>query len=426
MWEQILIIFLLIIINGLFALSEMAVVSSRKSKLELAAKRGEKNADLAFRLADHPSQFLSTIQVGITIIGIFLGIYTGKNLTGLLTSTVSHFDILAPYAYSISVTIILIIVTFVTLIIGELVPKRIALSNPESIAIYISGPMNFISTLVHPFIWVLSRSTDLVIKLFHIKPQSDSQVSEDEIKALIEEGTSTGEIQEIEQDIVENVFYLGDRRIGSLMTHYKEIIWLDAEDDYEANRLKIMNNIHSVYPLCNNDINKVLGIVYIKDVMIAGFNVNQFDFRDVMKPALFFPENVKAYKVLEKFKEVKIHYGIVIDEYGATLGMVTMNDILETIVGDISESIEVEEIVEREDHTWLVDAQISFDDFLRDFEINPDIIDDYGFHTLGGFVLHILNHIPKTGEKFTWNSFDFEIVDMDNKRIDKILVSKIS
>lgn len=418
---EIFIIIGLILLNGVFSMSEIALVSARKARLEAQANKGDKKAEEALKLANHPDTFLSTVQIGITLIGILTGIFSGENLKDDAVQLFNKIPLLAPYSGGLATALIVVLVTYFSLVLGELVPKRLGLANPEGIAKAVAGPMKLLSIITHPFILLLSSSTNLINRLIGIRT-NENQVTEEEIKAIINEGTEHGAIEEAEQEIIERVFHLGDRNITSLMTHRSDIIWFDVNDNEVSIRSKIMEDPHSIYPVCEGQIDEIKGYVSLKDMYVS----NDFtQFRHLMRPALFVPENNTAYQVLEKFKQSKVHSCFVVDEYGTLLGMITLNDILEAIVGDINEpDTEDYEIVLREDGSYLVDAQIPFYDFLSRFEkvewMNEG---EHEFDTLAGFMLHELEHIPVTGERFDWRGFKFEIVDMDGHRIDKILVS---
>lgn len=425
---EILIIFLLTLVNGVFSMSEIALVSSRKSKLESAAKNGDRRAQVALDLSNSPNRFLSTVQIGITLIGILLGIFSGDKLTTDVQALVSRVDVLRPYANSITVVLVLLLLTYLSLVFGELVPKRIGLSNPEGIAKTMAAPMILLSRVTAPFITLLTFSSDLLLKLLRIRP-NESAVTEEEIKSLIQEGTSGGAIEEIEQEIVQNVFQLGDRRITSLMTNRQDIVYLDLEDEPAENRAKILEYRHSVFPLCNGGVDNVLGLIYTKNFLGKDLDAELPRLNDMRVEALFVPENNRAYQVLERFRERKQYVGVIVDEYGGVLGMVTLNDILDVLVGDINDDTGSDyEIRPRDDGSFLIDAQLPFEDFLSYFDITitaQNRRDLTGFDTLGGFALHILKDIPKTGETFAWQIYRFEIIDMDKSRIDKMLVTKI-
>lgn len=422
---ELLIILLLVLVNGVFSMSEIALVSSRKSRLEAFARNGDKKAKAALDLANSPNRFLSTVQIGITLIGILTGVYSGDKITSDLEATLATIPFIVPYQHSLAVGLVVLLITFLSLVLGELVPKRIGLSNPEGIAKFVASPMNILSKVTAPFIWLLSFVSDLLIKLLNIK-QNESAVTEEEIKSLIQEGTSGGVFEEIEQEIVHNVFQLGDRRVTSLMTNRQEIVWLDAEDSIEENKAKIFATKHAVYPLCKGTVDNVLGLVYIKDLIGEDVEQKLAILPTLKREPLYLPESNRAYQALEKFKEYRVFFGLIVDEYGGLMGVVTMHDIMDALVGDISEEEEFEtEITQRPDGSYLIDAQLPFDDFVQYFNVSvsdTDRKDLVGFNTLGGFALHVLEDIPETGESFTWKNFNFEIIDMDKSRIDKILV----
>ena len=419
--NEIFILIGLILLNGFFSMAEIALVSARKTKLELQANKGDLRAKAALALANHPDNFLSTVQIGITLIGIFTGIYSGDKIIEDVKVWFNQFPFLVQYSHGLATFFVLILVTFLSLILGELLPKRIGMASPEAIAKFTAGPMRIISLITFPFVWLLTRTTKLLVNLFNIT-SDDNQMTEEEIKAIISEGTETGAIEISEQEIIERVFHLGDRNITSLMTHRSDILWFDINDNEMAIKEKIVKEPHTVYPICEGNIDHIKGIVSIKDLYITPDNIQ---FKDVMKPALFVPENNSPYQLLEKFKVTKIHTCFIVDEYGSLLGLITLNDILEAIVGDIPQAdVQDYEIVTREDGSFLVDGQIPFYDFLSKFE-KTDYIDEdeHDFDTLAGFILHELERIPHTGDLLDWKEFHFEIVDMDGHRIDKILVT---
>ncbi|GAB2773654.1 hemolysin family protein [Rhabdobacter roseus] len=409
-------------------MSEIALVSSRKSRLESSARNGDKQAQAALDLANSPNRFLSTVQIGITLIGILTGVYSGDKLTADLESTLAAVPVpfIQPYSHPLAVGLVVLLITYLSLVLGELVPKRIGMANPEAISKFMATPMNFLSRLTSPFIVLLSFSSDLIIRLLNIK-QSESSVTEEEIKSLIQEGTTGGVFEEIEQEIVHNVFQLGDRRVTSLMTNRQEILWLDVEDSVEVNKAKVYASKHAIYPLCRDTIDNVMGLIYIKDLIGDDIDQQLSNLNAIKREPVYLPESNRAYQALEKFKEQRVYFGIIVDEYGGVLGVVTMYDIMDALVGDISEADEFEtEITEREDGSFLIDAQLPFDDFIQVFNVSlpeSERKELVGFNTLGGFVLHVLEDIPETGETFSWKHFDFEVVDMDKSRIDKLLVT---
>ncbi len=423
---EIIIILFLILLNGVFSMSEIALISSRKSRLESEAKKGSSSAKTALDLANSPNKFLSTVQIGITLIGILTGIYSGEAITSDLQSFLEQFQTIAPYAKSLAVVIIVIIVTFFTLILGELVPKRIGLTYPESIAKMVALPMRFVSIITAPFIWLLTHSTEFLLRLLRIKPNEDGRITEEEIKAIIKEGTEGGEVQEIEQDIVERVFHIGDRKINSLMTHRKSVAYLSLDDSLDEIKDKILEELHSIYPVCeNNDLDDVVGVVHLKDLFASFEKKSGFHLREILNEPAYFIEHTSAYRALEAFKTSKIHYALVTDEYGVTQGIITLNDILEALVGDASEFYQDEfQLTERENGTWMVDGHYSLHDFLTHFELD-ELISEYEVTTVSGLIITELGHIPKQGEKLIWNRFELEIIDMDGVIIDKVFIREI-
>lgn len=418
---EILLLLGLILLNGVFSMSEIALVSARKARLEAQANKGNKRAKEALELASHPDRFLSTVQIGITLIGILTGIISGEKLTDDFAGFLSQYKILQPYSNGLATALIVILLTYFSLVLGELVPKRLGLSRPEAIAKTMAKPMNLLSVITHPFIWLLSKSSTLIVKMFNIKTDSN-QVTEEEIKAIISEGTEHGAIEEAEQEIIERVFHLGDRNITSLMTHRSDMVWFDVNDNEEKIRGKITDAPHSVYPICDGEIDNMKGVVSIKDIYVAD---DLTLFKDLMKPALFIPDNNTAYQVMEKFKLSRIHSCFVVDEYGSVRGMITLNDILEAIIGDMPQPDDMEdyEILQRDDGTYLIDAQIPFYNFLSRFNKTEWMSEsEHEYDTLAGCILHGLERIPKTGDKLEWRGFSIEVIDMDGHRIDKVLV----
>jgi putative hemolysin len=419
---EIFILLTLIFLNGLFVMSEIALVSARKARLEHQAEKGDEKARRALTLANNPEIFLSAAQIGITLVAILTGVYSGDKFSKDLQPTIEKIEFLRPYAQTVSVTIIVIIVTFLSIIFGELIPKQIGLIKAERIAKAVAGPMNVFATITHPIVWLLNKISILFFRIFNIKRSKDDAVTEEEIKTMIVEGTEAGTIDEAEQVIIERVFHLGDRNITSLMTHRSDIIWFNLDDTEDKIKEKILSEPHSAYPICDGSIDNLKGVVSIKDLYVSPDHI---EFKELMQTALFVPENNSPYQVLEKFKQSKIHSAFIVDEYGSILGLITLNDILEAIVGDIPQpDVADYEITEREDGSFLIDAQIPFYNFLTRFEKTEWMNEgEHDFDTLAGFILHALEHIPRTGEKFDWKGFRFEIIDMDSHRIDKVLVT---
>ena len=416
---EIFIIICLILLNGLLSMAEIALVSARKSRLETYAKKGNKLAKAALELANQPDKFLSTVQIGITLIGILTGLYSGEAFAAELAWLIDGIEPLKPYSLIISKTTIVIIVTYLTLVLGELVPKRIGMGAAEKVSMFVAKPMSVLSFIASPFVWLLSKSTRLVVYLVGIEKTEDNRVTEEEIKAIIKEGFDVGEVQEVEQDIVERVFNLGDRNVGSIMTHRSELVWLDVADSNQSISDKVKENLFNVYPVASERFDNIRGIVYLKDLLdSADLKLSQ-----VIRPALFVPENQSVYNALEQFKKAMVKSAMVTDEFGGIQGIVTLKDIMEGLIGQVPEVGEEQEIIQREDGSWLVDGQFSFYEFLEYFDME-DLYNEHDYNTLSGLILEILERVPRTGEKLRWLNFKYEIVDMDGARIDKVLVTR--
>ena len=423
---ELVIIIILILINGIFSLAEMSLVSSRRFKLETASKKGMSGAKTAIELSENPTKFLSTVQIGITLIGILLGVFSGENLTHTLAEFLGQFSLLNPYAHQIAVGIIVILVTYLSIVFGELLPKRIGMTFPEPIAMVLAKPMKFVSLLTSPFVWLLMSTNDLFLKILGIRKSNDSNVSEEEIKSLIKEGTEGGEIQDIEHQIVERVFELGDRKVDTLFTHRNELVYFNEDETLQSITAKINQEKHSAYPVCkNDDIDEIIGIALLKDLFMAKDD-QHFSIKNFIKPAIFINESSYAYKVLEIFKKERMHYGIVVDEYGSTAGMVTMDDVVDALVGDVTENYQSEyEIVKRNENSWLVDGQYSLLEFAKFFELDIDdnVIDSY--YSVAGLIISQKDQLPNVGDTITIDQLQIEVLDKDGQRIDKLLVTKM-
>ncbi len=405
-------------------MSEIALISARKNRLELAAKKGNANAQAALDLANAPNKFLSTVQIGITLIGILTGLYSGDKITTDVQFFIASFEILKPYANSIGVGLVVVILTFFSLVLGELLPKRIGLNHPEAIAKAVAVPMKFVSIATAPFIWLLTKSTDGILNLLNIKPTADGKVTEEEIKAIIKEGTEGGEVQEIEQDIVERVFHIGDRKVNSLMTHRKSVVFIPIHSTKTQVKELMLKELHSIYPVFGENYDDIVGVVNLKNIF-ANIDNDNFNLKDIVTEAPYIMEQTTAYKALENFKKSGIHYSFISDEYGDFQGILTLNDILEALVGDASDFYKDDFMLqEREDGTWLVDGHYSLHDFLTYFELD-DLINDYEVTTVSGLIMTELSHIPKQGEKLIWQKFELEVIDMDGVMIDKVMVKSL-
>jgi putative hemolysin len=424
--SEIFVILLLIIFNGIFALSEIAIVSARKIRLEQLAAQGDKQAQTALDLANDPNQILSTVQIGITLIGIFAGAYGGANLTDRLATLLQAIPLLASNSRGIALALVVLSITYLSLVIGELVPKRLALNSPEKIAKLVAFPLRWLSLIVAPVVHLLSTSTNLVLHLLGVKTTStEPLVTEEEIKVMIQQGTEAGMFEEAEQDMVEQVLRLGDRRVSTLMTARPEIVWLDLEDSAETNRYKIVTSNHSRFPVCQGSLDDVLGVVQVTDLLSDCFASQPFELTSCLRQPLFVPESTRGLKMLELFKESGNHVALVVDEYGVIQGLVTINDILEAIIGEITslDNQETPQVTQREDGSWLLDGTLLIEDFRELFELDELPGERQGnYHTLGGFVITHLGKIPTAADHFEWREFRFEVMDMDGNRVDKVLV----
>lgn len=426
---EILIILILITLNGIFALSEIAIITSRKIKLQKLSKSGDKNADIAIALAESPNQFLSTIQIGITLIGILAGAFGGATIAQSISTNMENVSFLQPYSEILGFLIVVLIITYLSLVIGELVPKRIALNNPERIALKIAKPMKYLSIITSPLVALLSLSMELVLKILQIKEPDEEKVSEEEIKLLIEEGTQTGEFEKTEEDIIKRVFMLDDRRVSSLMTPKTGIIWLDITEPVGNIKSKIIESKRAMFPVAENSLDNFLGVIQLKDLFGVevedGNNLKRY-----LKNPIIVPESSDLLDILKLFKESKdhVHMAIVVDEYGSIEGLITLNDILEAIVGEIPAIDEPDEpkAVQRSDGSWLIDGSISIDEFKKILGIKKLSDEELSvYQTLGGFIMNYLGRIPDTGESFQLDDIYYEVVDMDGHHIDKVLVLKV-
>ncbi len=424
---EIVVIICLILLNGVFSMSEIALVSAKKYRLENAAKKGNANAKRALELANNPNRFLSTVQMGITLIAILTGVFSSDELQTNLENSLAKVSMFQGNEKAIAVTIIVAIVTFVTIVFGELIPKRIGLLFPEKIATFMAGPMNVLSVITHPFIWLLTRTNDLFLFIFGVKSNKENQVSEEEIRAIIQQSTEGGEVQEIERRIVERVFSLGDRRVSELMTHRTKIVWLDIKDNSEELRRKINSEIHSVYPVCDGSLDKMLGIVSIKELFAKETTLDTLALTKHLKKPLVLHDNTPAYRALEGFRIGKLHHAIVVDEYGSIEGVVSMDDVLDALVGDVSEMGQEDyKISQRKDGTWLADAQYPYFEMLHFFNISDDDLPPNEFNTIGGLILDKLGRMPNIGDEIQWHGYALEIIDMDGLRIDKVLIRPLT
>lgn len=424
---EIFLIFVLLILNGIFSMSEIAVVSAKRIRLKQRAEEGDLGAKTALELAESPDKFLSTVQIGITLIGIVAGAFGGASLSARLTPVFQGISVLSPYAEEISFGIVILLITYFSLVIGELVPKNIALMAPEKIAVLMSRPMKFISKVTAPFVWFLSLSTNAIVKLFRLNGGSESNMTEAEIKAIIAQGTTEGVIDETEQELMESVIRLDDQRITALMTQRNYIGWIDLQDSQEEIKKEILKSGFSRLLVCEGDLDNVKGFVKAKDLLNNLLSDQPFDLEKSLKQPIFVPETKTALEVLENFQESLTHFAVIVDEFGLTQGVVTTNDILEAIVGDLShQGVRNESAVQRDDGSWLLDARLSMADFTDILELKSLPPEERGmYETLAGFMIKRFGKLPKTADKFEWNGYIFEVVDMDGKRVDEVLVTPV-
>ena len=417
----------LIMLNGLFAMSELAVISSRKARLQHRAEEGDAKAGAALNLAENPQRFLTTIQIGITLVGVLSGAFGGASLAKHLAEFISSFSSIAKYSNSIALALVVGLITYFSLL-AELIPKRLALSNPEEIASAVARPMKALSRIASPVIHLLSLSTEFVLKLARFKPEKDQPVTEEEIKVLISQATVAGVFHEAEQEMVERVFRLGDRHVGVMMTPRNKIVWLDVNDPPEKLRRKITKSYYSRFPVAQGRMGNLLGVVHVRDIAVRCLSGQTLDLRASMHRPLFVHENTHALKVLELFRESGHQMALVVDEYGTIEGVVTVSDIMEAIVGEIpsAEAKDEPRIAQREDGSWLVDGMLPVDELKAQFHIRKLPGERAAhFQTLGGFAMDNLKRVPVLGDNFECCGYRFEIVDMDGLRVDKVMIRKI-
>ncbi len=421
------ILLVLILINGIFAMSEIAVVSARKARLQQHANDGSKRAEAALALANHPDDFLSTVQIGITLIGILMGAFGSTGIAATLDPYLQNLPFGADFHRQLSNFLAIGLVTYLSLVLGELVPKQIGLGNAEKVAGITATPMLLLAAVTRPFVWTLSISTRAVMRLLPINPSNEPAVTEAEIQMMLEQGTESGVVDPIEEEIVEKLFRVGDLRVNDLMIDRTDIIWLDLEDSTEALREKIADGVHSRYPVANGDLDNIVGLVFVKDLLVQALSSETPELKIALKPALFVPSGLPVYNVLERFKEAKAQIAFVTDEHGGIEGLVTFNDLLEAIVGDVPEHGDPADpiAVRRADGSWLIDGKLSIEEFKLLFEVTklPEESENY-FQTVGGFVMSFLGRVPQSGDRFTWGGLTIEVMDMDWRRVDKVLVKK--
>jgi putative hemolysin len=423
---EILIILLLTIANGIFSMSEMAIVSARKARLQEQAEQGNPGAKAALALANSPNRFLSTVQVGITLIGTLAGAFGGAALAKPVAGYLALIPALRQSSEAIALGLVVVLISYLSLILGELVPKRLALKSPEKIAAAIAAPMRIVENLMAPIVSLLSLSTELVLKLLRANQPSDEPlVTEEEIKVLVRQGAEAGMFDVAEQDMVERVFHLGDQHVNALMTPRPDIIWLDLNDSAEMNRQKLIDSHHSRIPVCQETLDNILGVAHVTDILARSLAGDAIDLTTLLRQPLLIPETTHALRVLEMFKQSGTHIAMIVDEYGVIQGLVTLNDVMEVIIGDVPFADDPQEssAIQREDGSWLLDGMLAIEDLKEIFDFDQLPHEERGkYQTLAGFVIMQLGQIPRSADYFEWAGFRFEVIDMDGNRIDKVLV----
>ncbi len=417
---DILVITLLLLLNGILAMSETALLSVRKARLQHQVNEGDLRAQIALQLIENPNRFLSTIQIGITLIDVLVGAIGGAAVASILGGLVSKIPVLAPYSDAISIFLVVVVITYFSIVFGELVPKRIAIQNPERVASIVAGPMLFISKVVSPFVHVLSGSTNLLLHLLRVKHTDEPSVTEEELLVQLNEGTQAGVFEEAEQDMVEGVFSLSDQRVNALMTPRNEIVWLDVNDTAAEIRRKIKDCPFSRFPVGDDSLDNVVGVVKAKELLLTDLKSGK-QLKEIARPPLFVPETAFGSRALEILKEAKREMVLVVDEFGVVQGLLTLADILEEIVGAFEGEPQA---TQRQDGSWLLDGMLPNDEFKEIFNLRR-LPDEEEYETLGGFVMLHLGRVPQAADLFEWNGLRFEVMDMDDKRVDKILVTTV-
>ena len=425
---EVAIILLLVLANGIFAMSEIAVVAARKIRLQQRAEEGDRRAQAALDLANAPAQFLSTVQFGITLVGVLAGAYGGARLSLPLADLIASIPALARYADPIALGLVVAAITVLSLILGELVPKNVALQYPETIAAWVAKPMIWLSRIGGPFVRALTGATTLIMRVFGLKGRAQGGLTEDEIRAVISEGAETGVLEPAEESIVQRVFQLGDQRVAAIMTPRVDIEWVDVDTTPDELREFLASHNHTQFVVCQNDLDNVLGTVRSADLLPAVLRGGDINLRELIRDALFVPDSMRAFQLLEAFRASHKHVAIVMDEFGAVEGLVTVTDLLEGLVGALpADAADARgAFVARGDGSWLVEGSVAMDDVAAKFDLEVPQEETGAYHTLAGFVMARLGHIPRTADRFEWGLLRFEVVDMDGRRVDKVMVSRAS
>lgn len=417
---EILTILLLVLINGVLAMSEASLLASRKARLQQAANEGDKTAAATLELLKSPNIFLSTIQIGITLIGVLAGAVGGATIAKALSASLQNVPYIGNHSEAISIGIVVVVITILTIWLGELVPKRLGIHSPERIASVVAGPMILISKIFSPIVKLMSGATELVLTLFGVKPTNEPPITEEELQVLIAQGTQAGVFEEAEQDMVEGIFSLGDTRVYSVMTPRTEIVWLDVSDATEEILAKIGGSPYSRFPVRQDSLETIIGIVKSRDLLVAILSKHEINLKELAKPPHFIPETMLASRALEVLKKNDAEMLLVVDEFGGVQGLLTINDILEEIVGEMAG--DEPQATQRQDGSWLLDGMLEVDEFKEIFDLN-ELPHEDEYETLSGFIMTSLGRLPQTADQFEWNNLRFEVIDMDGRRVDKVLVT---
>lgn len=419
--SDLIIIIALILINGLFSMSETALISARKTRLAQESKKGSRSATIALKIIDNPDNFLSTIQIGITLIGILTGLYSGAKFAGILSEVLVKWGIPLTYSNEIAQISIIVVVTYLSIVVGELVPKRLALNSADTIAKIVARPMLLLSKMCLPMVWFLSVSTGCIIRLFRLK-EDQNLTTEGDVRQVIDSGAASGEVQPVEKDIMNRTLMLGDQRVSSIMTPRKDVVVLSIDMTIAEIKQNLTDELHDSYPVVSSEHDDIVGMISLKD-LIFRIDSPDFSLASLVRPATFVPESMSVYDALERLKTLHVHSVLVCDEFGVMQGLITLNDVLDGLVGSTDELDSAPSIVEREDGSYLVDASMPVYDFLNYFD-NCELYQQSNYVTLAGLILEQMRRLPIVGQKINWHNFTFEIVDMDRQRIDKLLVRK--
>ena len=420
--NEVFLIIVLILLNGVLAMSEAAMIGSRKARLQQQAEEGDKSARTALHLLEDPNVFLSTVQIGITLVGVLAGAVGGATISEALAVALARIPFLEPYSETIALAIVVVVITALSIWLGELVPKRLALHSPERVARAVAVPMLFVSRAFSPLVKLLGVATNLMLRLLGVRPSSEPPITEEELQTLIDQGTRAGVFKETEQDMVEGVFSLGDQRVYSLMTPRTDIVYLDVDDSLEEIRKKIADSDVSRFPVRQGTLDAILGIVKARDLLVRSLSSEEIQLKDLLKPAFFIPETMFASRALEVFKEKGTELLLITDEFGGIQGLLTINDILEEIVGQIE--LEEPQATQRQDGSWLLDGMLEVDEFKDIFKL-PLLPHEDEYETLSGFVMMSLGRVPQSSDNFEWHGLRFEVIDMDGRRVDKVLVTTL-